>query len=262
VIGLAETLARFAARLAFLAGLAVMAVSVVTVLRHEPAPDASDEPIDEVRAREPEHEVDPLLAREQAIAVAHDLLSRRRSTEALAWEPFLDSRIEAALDAIGGIRPVWFQTLQPRTPDVRRLPTRGCDECRARGLRCCSCEHHHRTASPKPVTLGVPVATEGLSRWTIERYLKRDVDRLAACNEHRRYERTWLEGTIVATFLIDATGSVSDVHADGFDLEVARCVERVVGRIAFPRPADGVRVQVSYPINFVASHASSMAAGP
>jgi hypothetical protein len=57
------------------------------------------------------------------------------------------------------------------------------------------------------------------------------------------------------TFLIGASGEVQTSTGTGFDRDVAGCVAAVIQTISFPRPGDGIGVQVNYPFHFHAAAA-------
>ncbi|HEX7704126.1 MAG TPA: AgmX/PglI C-terminal domain-containing protein [Kofleriaceae bacterium] len=106
------------------------------------------------------------------------------------------------------------------------------------------------TLPGRKVSLGRITSMGDLDRATIRRYMKRNIDKIESCYERELLARPSLEGTIVVQFVILPTGSVKDSHGEGFDATVASCVGDVVGSIAFPRPSDGVMVQVNYPLTF------------
>jgi hypothetical protein len=55
------------------------------------------------------------------------------------------------------------------------------------------------------------------------------------------------------TFFITPAGSVQSSSGTGFDREIAGCVADVIKNIEFPKPGDGIGVQVNYPFHFHAA---------
>ena len=101
----------------------------------------------------------------------------------------------------------------------------------------------------------VVVAAARNSRYRQSRSLLRPlfneaVPKLQSCYEAKRATLPSLpKGTVVTEFQIDLGGAPRGTTASGLDVDVAGCVAKVVGGIAFPKPKSGP-VTVTYRINF------------
>nr|HEX4315151.1 AgmX/PglI C-terminal domain-containing protein [Kofleriaceae bacterium] len=103
------------------------------------------------------------------------------------------------------------------------------------------------------VTISRPIATGGLDREIIHRYVRRAQQRISYCYEKQLLATPGLEGDVTVQFLILPNGTVGSSSGAGMNSDVAQCVAGVVGAIAFPAPSDGGSVQVKYPFHFHAS---------
>ena len=86
-------------------------------------------------------------------------------------------------------------------------------------------------------------------RMLVTRYIKRSADKFTDCIDQARRGTPALHGTVQATFVIAADGTVQTSSATGVRDDVARCVAAVITGIAFPRPSHGA-VTISYPFVF------------
>ena len=107
----------------------------------------------------------------------------------------------------------------------------------------------HNAGVP-PVTIGRPIATDGLDREIIRRYVKRQQSRISYCYEKQLLAKPELEGDVTVQFLVMPNGTVSNSAGGGMDNDVAACVADAIHDIAFPAPTDGGSVQVNYPFHF------------
>lgn len=105
---------------------------------------------------------------------------------------------------------------------------------------------------PQLPVIGTPVvsAGAGYDKTIIRRYIRRNIDKIGYCYDRQLLAHPGIGGDIVASFFIAPTGAVQTASATGFDAEVASCVAGVLRSIEFPRPGDGVGVQVNYPLQF------------
>jgi CHAT domain-containing protein len=83
----------------------------------------------------------------------------------------------------------------------------------------------------------------------LQRYIQRHAETLSTCFRQRQLVRPDLAGTVTATFVISASGSVESSSATGLDPDVARCVAGAIKTIAFPAPK--MRVETTYRFHFV-----------
>lgn len=105
-----------------------------------------------------------------------------------------------------------------------------------------------RVAAATASTSGSGLATE-----IIARIVRSHIAQIQYCYEKAMVKLPTLSGKVAVKFVIDAKGAVSS--ADGTDTtitdaEMVSCVTGVVKRMAFPAPADGSAVVVTYPFNF------------
>ena len=111
-----------------------------------------------------------------------------------------------------------------------------------------------RRHQPIPPTLGPPhVDGAGYDKALIRRYIRRSIDRIGYCYDRELLAHPGIEGEVAIHFFIAPTGAVERASGTGFDAEVARCVADAIQAIAFPRPGDGVGVEVNYPFEFHAT---------
>jgi hypothetical protein len=109
---------------------------------------------------------------------------------------------------------------------------------------------HH----PVLPTVGSPhVDGRGYDKALIRRYIRRSIDKIAYCYNRQLLAHPGIEGEVQVQFFISPTGGVERSSGTGFDREVAGCVADVIQAIAFPRPGDGLGVQVNYPFAFHAA---------
>ncbi len=106
-----------------------------------------------------------------------------------------------------------------------------------------------RTSAAPHVKLGELTVKGELDKAIVRRYIKRNVNRLQFCYERELAKNPGLAGHVVATFTIDAAGTVATVHAKAFDAKVGECIEQTIHAIEFPKPPKG-SVDVSYPLDF------------
>ncbi|HEY4055996.1 MAG TPA: AgmX/PglI C-terminal domain-containing protein [Kofleriaceae bacterium] len=105
----------------------------------------------------------------------------------------------------------------------------------------------HVATTPEP-KFGPAIASDGLDKDIIRRYIKRKVDAFSYCYEKQLMSNPSLSGTINAQFLIAPNGTVQAASATGLG-DTAGCVADVIKTIKFPATAGG-NVQVSYPFTF------------
>ncbi|HEY4176319.1 MAG TPA: AgmX/PglI C-terminal domain-containing protein [Kofleriaceae bacterium] len=105
----------------------------------------------------------------------------------------------------------------------------------------------HVASTPEP-KFGPAIASDGLDKEIIRRYIKRKVDAFSYCYEKQLMANAGLSGTITAQFLISANGTVQAASAQGLG-DTAQCVADVIKTIKFPATSGG-NVQVSYPFTF------------
>src|SRR5688572_3901796 len=100
------------------------------------------------------------------------------------------------------------------------------------------------------VSIGQPTVQGDLDKAIVRRYVKRNQHRIDYCYEAALLAKPTIGGTIVATYTIEATGSVTDVKATGVDPYLSSCIEKVIKAIEYPKPRSGGVVKVSYPLVF------------
>jgi hypothetical protein len=103
----------------------------------------------------------------------------------------------------------------------------------------------------KTATVGEGSTSGSLDKSIIQRYIKRNAQKLSYCYEKRLLQNPSLAGTVRSSFEIAGDGTVSKVTAKGFDREIDSCVVGVLSAIQFPKPKGGV-VKVNYPFVFKA----------
>jgi hypothetical protein len=104
-----------------------------------------------------------------------------------------------------------------------------------------------RNAKLPNVKIGEPKVKGELDKAIIRRYIKRNIQKLMYCYEKELLAKPKLKGTITATFVIGADGTVTSAKATGLkDAAVEECYGRVIQMIAFPKPKTG-EVTVAYP---------------
>jgi hypothetical protein len=109
----------------------------------------------------------------------------------------------------------------------------------------------HRPLLP---TIGPPqVDGPGYDKTIIRRYIRRSIDKIGYCYDKQLLAHPGIAGEVVVKFFIAPTGGVERSSGTGFDPEVARCVADIIHAIEFPRPGDGIGVEVNYPFQFHAA---------
>jgi biopolymer transport protein ExbD len=103
------------------------------------------------------------------------------------------------------------------------------------------------------VSIGQPTAAGDLDKAIIRRYIKRNIQKIQYCYEKQLLVKPGLQGTVLATFTITATGGVREAKGSGVHPTVSACVASVIGSIEFPKPKDGGVVRVNYPFTFRSS---------
>ncbi len=111
-----------------------------------------------------------------------------------------------------------------------------------------------REHPPRLPTVGTArVDGAGYDKTIVRRYIRRSIDKIAYCYNSQLLAHPGIEGEVLIDFFIAPTGGVERSSGAGFDPEVARCVVGVIRMIEFPRPADGIGVEVHYPFQFHAA---------
>ncbi len=93
----------------------------------------------------------------------------------------------------------------------------------------------------------------GLSREEIQRVIDRTMGQMKYCYEREIQKSPDLEGKLLTRFTISPDGTVatSDVVQNTMhNAQVAACVQRIISRMAFPKPRGGGVVAVTYPFLF------------
>ncbi|TMQ13238.1 MAG: FHA domain-containing protein [Deltaproteobacteria bacterium] len=103
--------------------------------------------------------------------------------------------------------------------------------------------------------VGEPKVTQGAGydKTIIRRYIRRNIDKIGYCYDKQLLVHPDLSGAITVTFFITPSGGVQSSSGSGFDAEIAGCVAGVIQAIEFPKPGDGIGVQVTYPFHFHAA---------
>jgi hypothetical protein len=108
-----------------------------------------------------------------------------------------------------------------------------------------------RDHAPRLPTVGTArVDGPGYDKTLVRRYIRRSIDKIAYCYDRQLLAHPGIEGEVLIDFFIAPTGGVERSSGTGFDAEVAGCVAGVIHTIEFPRPGDGVGVEVHYPFQF------------
>jgi hypothetical protein len=101
------------------------------------------------------------------------------------------------------------------------------------------------------VSLSPPVACTAddpcIDKELIRRYMKRNLAKISYCYEKELLARPALEGTVTVNFLLSANGAVTESRATGVDAAVSSCIAGVVGAIKFPRVGDTGVFPIRYP---------------
>jgi len=110
--------------------------------------------------------------------------------------------------------------------------------------------NRNRTAAVPAVKIGHPTQSSGLDKNIIRRYVRKKIERIKYCYEKQLLVKPGLMGTVQATFQISPQGAVLSSTAQGISSEVSDCVAETLATIHFPKPQNGVLVQVTYPFTF------------
>jgi len=103
---------------------------------------------------------------------------------------------------------------------------------------------HQDPAAPNPALGG------SLSRDVIQRVIRSHMSQVRFCYERELSRDPQLEGRVTVNFTINATGRVSEARVRNSTLNnstVERCITEAARRWAFPQPAGGGTVAISYP---------------
>ncbi len=93
------------------------------------------------------------------------------------------------------------------------------------------------------------VATGGLDKAIVRRYIKRNLEKITYCYEKELLARPALSGEVIVDFLIAPDGTVQSASSTG-DAAIATCLSGVVHAIQFPRSVEQTATQVRYPFMF------------
>jgi Ca-activated chloride channel family protein len=100
---------------------------------------------------------------------------------------------------------------------------------------------------------GVVTVNGRLPAEVIQRIVRQNFGRFKLCYADGLRRDPKLAGTVVTKFVVDRTGSITNVTRDASttmtDATVVACVTRGFGSISFPQPEEGT-VIVVYPIVF------------
>ena len=106
--------------------------------------------------------------------------------------------------------------------------------------------------APSLRPLGETITSGRLPAEVIQRIVRQNFGRFRMCYQGGLTRNPNLEGRVTARFVIDSTGTVSNVMAGSSDLpdsEVKSCVLSAFYGLSFPAPDGGI-VTVAYPIMF------------
>jgi len=109
--------------------------------------------------------------------------------------------------------------------------------------------HGHSVPSIRSGTMAVQGS---LSREVIRRLVRRNINQIRFCYETGLSSTPTLQGRVTIHFVISPTGAVESSTVTSTTLgnaSVEQCAARVIERIAFPAPAGGGVVTVTYPFN-------------
>jgi hypothetical protein len=204
-------------------------------------PLAHDAPFDEVRGtRVRKRELARATAHEQDLVIVDSTTTRapHASRRLKGKMSFLDKRVigVASLTA-AAIALVSLNIYKSRVvdgeshPDSRDVPLGHVDE----------------TIAQDPI--GDPVGGADADKPMIRLKLKHVIQKIEDCYEKQLLVDPSLEGTVRATFTIDADGKVTRSSATGVHDAVASCVAGVISTIQFDKPSAG-STTVKYPFVF------------
>jgi hypothetical protein len=103
------------------------------------------------------------------------------------------------------------------------------------------------TVTVPTISIGAPVVSGSLDKNIIQRYLRRQIERISYCYERELLSRPRLHGIVETHFVISQNGRVEASTATGMDQRVAACVADVIAHMEFPAAE---RVMVNYPFSF------------
>src|SRR5690606_36520632 len=95
-----------------------------------------------------------------------------------------------------------------------------------------------------------------LSREVIRRVIQRHINEVRFCYEQELNQRPDLEGRVMVSFIISATGAVQSAGVGNSTISNARvegCIVQAVRRWTFPAPDGGGVVGVNYPFVLISS---------
>lgn len=104
-----------------------------------------------------------------------------------------------------------------------------------------------KSSRPPAVMIGQATSQGSLDKAIIRRHIRRNIQKLTYCYVKQLQVKPNLQGTVTAKFVIGADGHVTSSTAMGVDSTVASCIATVIGKISFPEPEGGGKVDVSYP---------------
>ncbi|HEX3343548.1 MAG TPA: AgmX/PglI C-terminal domain-containing protein [Polyangiaceae bacterium] len=103
---------------------------------------------------------------------------------------------------------------------------------------------------------GATLSSAALTSEVIRRIVRQNFGRFRLCYENGLRSDPTLAGSVRTRFVIEpdgAVGTVSDAGSVMSDAGVVACVQRAFGSLAFPTPAGGVSLSVTYSLSFTAS---------
>jgi Ca-activated chloride channel family protein len=151
--------------------------------------------------------------------------------------------------ATGGAGASIRGTGAPSSPPLRRarsLPTPAPEAV-------ASLEPATRVPAAPAAAADESVVLGSIDKSVIDRVVRQRLQGIRACYQRGLQLRPGLAGRVVARFVIDATGAVTGVEMRSSTLSdpsVEACIAEQLQRMAFPEPAGGGVVVVSYPFVF------------
>jgi len=103
---------------------------------------------------------------------------------------------------------------------------------------------------------GATLSSSALPPEVVRRIVRQNFARFRLCYENGLRTDPTLEGSVRTRFVIEsdgAVGTVSDAGSVMSDPGVTACVQRAFGGLAFPVPAGGVSMAVTYSLSFTSS---------
>jgi len=98
--------------------------------------------------------------------------------------------------------------------------------------------------------LGQPATNGDLDKAEVRKVVKSAKQKITYCYEKTLLAKPTIKGTVQVQFFIKPDGTVGNAAANGFDPDVASCLEDVIKSLSFPKPKSGGGVQVNYPFSF------------